>query len=168
MLIGFMAWTASAQQAPNVDDSTLLNAGKTGDQWLMAGGNYEATRYSPLTQIDSSNVSRLGLAWYYDTDSLPGTLEATPVISNGTLYRTVTWARCLQWTRAQEKKSGRGIRTRAITIFLRDPRGILTRFEPDRVCAAGREIAASRCMTEKCTSARWTRGWWRWMRKQAK
>ena len=91
LLIGLIAWTAAAQEAPHVDDSTLLNAGKTGDQWLMAGGNYEATRYSPLKQIDSSNVSRLGLAWYYDTDSLPGTLEATPVISNGILYGTVTW-----------------------------------------------------------------------------
>jgi PQQ-dependent dehydrogenase (methanol/ethanol family) len=86
-----MAWTAAAQEAPHVDDGTLLNAGKTGDQWLMAGGNYEATRYSPLTQIDASNVSRLGLAWYYDTDSLPGTLEASPVISDGVLYGTVTW-----------------------------------------------------------------------------
>ena len=91
LLIGLMAWTGAAQEAPHVDDSTLLNAGKTGDQWLMAGGNYEATRYSPLTQIDSSNVSRLGLAWYYDTDSFPGTLEASPVISNGILYGTVTW-----------------------------------------------------------------------------
>jgi quinohemoprotein ethanol dehydrogenase len=91
LLVGLIAWTAAAQEAPHVDDSTLLNAGKTGDQWLMAGGNYEATRYSPLTQIDASNVSRLGLAWYYDTDSLPGTLEASPVISNGTLYGTVTW-----------------------------------------------------------------------------
>ena len=36
-------------------------------------------------------MSRLGLAWYYDTASLPGTLEASPVISNGTLYGTVTW-----------------------------------------------------------------------------
>src|SRR5579862_8283357 len=91
LLIGLIAWTAAAQEARHVDDKTLLNAGKTGDQWLMAGGNYEATRYSPLTQIDSSNVSRLGLAWYYDTDSLPGTLEATPVISDGTLYGTLTW-----------------------------------------------------------------------------
>ena len=91
LLACLAAWTVPAQEAHGVDNTDLLNAGKTGDQWLMAGGNYEATRYSPLTQIDSSNVSRLGLAWYYDTDSLPGTLEATPVISNGTLYGTLTW-----------------------------------------------------------------------------
>ena len=91
LLAGFVAWTATAQQAHQVDDQLLLNAGKTGDEWLMAGGNYWQTRYSPLKQIDSSNVSRLGLAWYYDTGSLPGTLEASPVISNGTLYATLTW-----------------------------------------------------------------------------
>ena len=87
----FTACGTTAQQAHPVDDKTLLAAGKTGDEWLMAGGNYWADRYSRLTQINSSNVNRLGLAWYYDTDSLPGTLEATPVISNGTLYGTVTW-----------------------------------------------------------------------------
>jgi quinohemoprotein ethanol dehydrogenase len=91
LLVGLVACAATAQQATRVDDKTLLNAGKTGDAWLMAGGNYSQTRYSPLTQIDASNVDRLGLAWYYDTGSLPGTLEASPVISNGTLYGTVTW-----------------------------------------------------------------------------
>ena len=80
-----------AEQGHLVDRQTLLNAGKTGDEWLMAAGNYWATRYSPLQQIDSSNVNRMGLAWFYDTGSLPGTLEASPVISNGTLYGTVTW-----------------------------------------------------------------------------
>jgi quinohemoprotein ethanol dehydrogenase len=91
------AWTlslflgaASAQQTHPVDDKLLLNAAKT-DEWLMAGGNYGQTRYSPLKQIDASNAGKLGLAWYYDTGALPGTLEATPVISQGTLYGTLTW-----------------------------------------------------------------------------
>src|ERR1700685_3582652 len=88
LLLALVAATASAQQ---VDDKLLLNAGKTGDEWLMAGGNYAQTRYSPLKQIDASNANRLGLAWYYDTGSLPGTLEASPVIADGTLYGTVTW-----------------------------------------------------------------------------
>ena len=81
---------AAAPDGAAVTDAALLNGWKSGE-WLMAAGNYDATRYSPLTQIDASNVNKLGLAWYYDTDSLPGTLEASPVISNGTLYATVTW-----------------------------------------------------------------------------
>jgi len=91
LLVGLAAWIVSAQQPHLVDDKALLNAGKTGDEWLMNAGNYWQTRYSPLQQIDASNVDRLALAWYYDTGSLPGTLEASPVISNGTLYGTVTW-----------------------------------------------------------------------------
>ncbi|MGC2332130.1 MAG: PQQ-dependent dehydrogenase, methanol/ethanol family [Candidatus Acidiferrales bacterium] len=92
---GLAAWAGAARQdhggdEGQVTDAALLNGWKSGE-WLMAAGNYEATRYSPLKQIDTSNVNRLGLAWYYDTDSLPGTLEASPVISNGTLYATVTW-----------------------------------------------------------------------------
>ena len=81
---------AAAPDGAAVTDAALLNGWKSGE-WLMAAGNYDATRYSPLTQINASNVNKLGLAWYYDTDSLPGTLEASPVISNGTLYATVTW-----------------------------------------------------------------------------
>jgi quinohemoprotein ethanol dehydrogenase len=104
MLGGLAAWAAAvpalagdrangkaaAPDGAAVTNAALLNGWKSGE-WLMAAGNYEATRYSPLKQIDSSNVNKLGLAWYYDTDSLPGTLEASPVISNGTLYATVTW-----------------------------------------------------------------------------
>jgi PQQ-dependent dehydrogenase (methanol/ethanol family) len=88
LLLAVAIATTSAQQ---VDDKTLLNGGRSGSQWLMAGGDYAQNRYSPLKQIDAANVSKLGLAWYYDTAASPGTLEATPVISNGTLYGTLTW-----------------------------------------------------------------------------
>jgi len=89
--VALATWATAAQESYRVDDKSLLDAGKNGDEWLMAAGNYSQTRYSPLKQIDASNVNRLGLAWSYDTGSLPGTLEASPVISNGTLYATVTW-----------------------------------------------------------------------------
>ena len=91
LLVGLAGCTASAQQTRPVDDKLLLHAGKTGDEWLMAAGNYAQTRYSPLKQIDAANVTHLGLAWYYDTGALPGTLESSPVISQATLYGTLTW-----------------------------------------------------------------------------
>ncbi|MBZ5694120.1 MAG: PQQ-dependent dehydrogenase, methanol/ethanol family [Acidobacteriia bacterium] len=89
--VALATWATAAQEAYRVDDKSLLNGGKTGDEWLMNAGDYAQKRYSPLKQIDASNVKRLGLAWYYDTGSLPGTLEASPIVSNGTLYGTVTW-----------------------------------------------------------------------------
>ncbi|MGD1209725.1 MAG: PQQ-dependent dehydrogenase, methanol/ethanol family [Candidatus Acidiferrales bacterium] len=91
VMVALSASVAMAQQPRPVDDNALRNAAKNGDEWLTNGRDYAETRYSPLKQIDTTNVSRLGLAWYYDTNSFPGTVEATPIISNGTLYGTATW-----------------------------------------------------------------------------
>ena len=83
---------ATAQQSQKVDDKALKNASRNGDDWLTNGRDYQETRYSPLKQIDASNVGKLGLAWYYDTDSDRGTVETTPIESNGTLYATLPWS----------------------------------------------------------------------------
>ncbi|HKV05068.1 MAG TPA: PQQ-dependent dehydrogenase, methanol/ethanol family [Candidatus Acidoferrales bacterium] len=91
-VLALTAGVAAARHARHVDDNALKNAAKDGAEWLTNGHDYADTRYSPLKQIDAANVSRLGLAWYYDTNSFPGTLETTPIISDGTLYGTATWS----------------------------------------------------------------------------
>ena len=62
LLIG-LSWmpAASAQQTRRVDDAALRNAGKSGEEWLTYGRDPGETRYSPLNQINTTNVSRLGL-----------------------------------------------------------------------------------------------------------
>ena len=68
----FMAVTTiRAQQAARtaplaaVDANVLKNAGSPQDahpgEWLSYGRSQSETRYSPLTQINTSNVNRLGL-----------------------------------------------------------------------------------------------------------
>jgi len=47
-----------------------------------AGG----TRYSPLKQINTANVSRLQRAWTYHTGEKGRSLESTPICVNDTLY----------------------------------------------------------------------------------
>src|SRR5437660_10391295 len=79
-------WIVAGQQARRVDDLALRNAGRTGEEWLTYGLTPGETRYSPLKQIDTSNVSRLGLAWTYDVGTGGGNQEATPLFWNGTLY----------------------------------------------------------------------------------
>jgi len=86
------AGAAVAQQSRPVDDAALKNAAKNSDEWLTHGRDYAETYYSPLQQIDTTNAQRLGLAWYYDVDNPPGTIEATPIVSNGTIYGTGTWS----------------------------------------------------------------------------
>ena len=58
--------SAWAQSARTIDDPALKNAAKSGDDWTTYGFTQGETRYSPLQQINTSNVQRLGLAWSYD------------------------------------------------------------------------------------------------------
>lgn len=80
-----------AQEKKLVDTGALDNAAANGSEWLTYGHDYGDTHYSPLKQVDTSNASRLGLAWYFQTDSDPGTEEANPVVANGTMYVTTAW-----------------------------------------------------------------------------
>src|SRR5262249_5855851 len=87
-LSGFVlaTWVALGQQSRRVDDTALRNGGKTGDEWLSYGLTPGETRYSPLKQIDTTNVSRLGLAWTYDVGQNGDKQENTPLMHNGTLF----------------------------------------------------------------------------------
>ena len=79
-----------SDQAPRqVDDATLLSP-PSGD-WVTYGRDYAETHHSHLTQIDQSNVSRLGVAWTVEVGS-QGKIETTPIVYDGVLYGTSTWS----------------------------------------------------------------------------
>ncbi|MBA0085190.1 MAG: PQQ-binding-like beta-propeller repeat protein, partial [Acidobacteria bacterium Pan2503] len=86
------AWIAAGQQARRIGDADLRNAGKTGGEWLTYGLNYNENRFSPLDQINTGNISRLGLAWSYDVGPGGGSQEATPLVWDGTLYGITNWS----------------------------------------------------------------------------
>jgi len=50
------------------------------DDWPVYGGGSDQQHYSPLTQIDTGNVGKLGLVWSYD---LPPVHSATEPVSVG-------------------------------------------------------------------------------------
>ena len=52
--------------------------------WLYGGGP-EQRRYSPLAQINRSNVARLQVAWTYDTGE-PGAMQTQPVVIGDVMY----------------------------------------------------------------------------------
>ncbi len=89
--LGSVCSAQTPAQTKAVDDAALRSAATAPDQWLTIGRDYAETRFSPLKQIDNGSVSRLGLAWSYDTQSLRG-LEATPLVANGVLYATGDWS----------------------------------------------------------------------------
>jgi quinohemoprotein ethanol dehydrogenase len=90
------AATISAQQPVVVDSAVLKKAGTPADQfpgsWLTYGKSQSETRYSPLKQIDASNVKGLGLAWSYVVGAGGGNQEATPLVWNNTIYGITTWS----------------------------------------------------------------------------
>jgi len=53
--------------------------------WGAYGGDSEKTHFSPLIQINRSNVKRLEVAWSYDTQETGG-LQTSPIEIAGTLY----------------------------------------------------------------------------------
>ena len=65
--------------------ASLLSAADT-KNWPVYGGNTASTRYSHLKQINRSNVSRLQVAWTYDTADGPGASQTQPIVVNGVLY----------------------------------------------------------------------------------
>jgi alcohol dehydrogenase (cytochrome c) len=57
--------------------------------WLMARRNYQGWSYSPLKQVDTSNVKHLQLAWSWAMNE-GGASEITPIIHNGIMFLSNT------------------------------------------------------------------------------
>jgi quinohemoprotein ethanol dehydrogenase len=84
---------ASPTPPAQVDSTRLLNmaTGADAGQWLSVGRDYDEQRFSPLTQIDKTNVAQLGLAWHADIETQRGQ-EATPLYIDGVLYVSTAWS----------------------------------------------------------------------------
>ena len=76
-LVSSIVVSAQAAEVANVDDARIIENAKTGKEWPSNGLDYGANRFSPLDQITTANVGKLGLAWSYPLDSIRG-VEATP------------------------------------------------------------------------------------------
>src|SRR6266498_3347726 len=63
----------------------LATAQSQNHDWPVYGGAAEGTHYSPLAQINKSNVKQLQVAWTYDTGESGG-LQTTPIEVDGVLF----------------------------------------------------------------------------------
>lgn len=66
--------TARSEESPpgkhagDVTDARVQRELGSGDNWLVNGGRLTGEHFSPLDQINASNVEKLGLAWAADID----------------------------------------------------------------------------------------------------
>ena len=117
---------ALAAQNGGVDPATLSKP-PTGS-WPTYNGDYSGRRFSPLTAIDTSNVTSLSLAWVYrvNTGGTPGSgsIKSTPLQIDGALYFTVpdhVWAIDARtgreiWRHTWQSKGGNHIGNRGVGV----------------------------------------------------
>ncbi|MEX2573357.1 MAG: pyrroloquinoline quinone-dependent dehydrogenase [Balneolaceae bacterium] len=100
----------SSDDSGNGDMNTERNT-----EWRSYGNDPGGMRFSPLSQVNRKNVSRLEVAWTYDTGELEllreagrqDSFSATPVVVNGIMYFSTTSGRVF----ALDAESGREIWT---------------------------------------------------------
>jgi quinoprotein glucose dehydrogenase len=82
--IGMVCWIAAApadaaEASANVD-------------WTTYAGNWDASKYKPLDQINQSNFNKLEIVWRFKTDHIGNRpefkLEGTPLETGGVVYAT--------------------------------------------------------------------------------
>ncbi|HEY6991835.1 MAG TPA: acido-empty-quinoprotein group A [Bryobacteraceae bacterium] len=82
-----------------LNPATIVNPPK--GSWLTYNGDYSGRRFSPLDQINASNVKNLTLAWAFRAKVPPGSspfgmeIKSTPLQTDGVLYFTMpdnAWA----------------------------------------------------------------------------
>jgi quinohemoprotein ethanol dehydrogenase len=78
--------------AAAVNAQRMRGADTDATQWLSVGRTYDEQRFSPLQQINTTNVTKLGLAWFADFDTNRGQ-EATPLAIDGVLYVSTAWSK---------------------------------------------------------------------------
>lgn len=88
-----------AQACSPVDKNEVGDLGaqsEVGAGWPLHGQDWREQRHSPLTAINSENVSEIGLAWEYIDILVRGRthrgMEASPIVVDGVMYFTGPWS----------------------------------------------------------------------------
>ena len=93
LVVAFLVWAVvsagpvirvAAQSGTFVPVTQEMQANPDPADWLHISRTYNQHRFSPLTQINKSNVAQLRMAW---SRGLPaGTQESTPIVYRGVMY----------------------------------------------------------------------------------
>jgi quinoprotein glucose dehydrogenase len=85
MKLLILAVTLALCLAPSYAQNKSAGHNSQNHDWPIYGGTSENNRYSPLVQINRSNVKQLHVAWTYDTNESGG-LQTNPIVVDGVLY----------------------------------------------------------------------------------
>src|SRR4051794_30217644 len=136
-LLALAGTLPAAEYKITVSRERLINAQNEPQNWLMMNGDYAATRYSRLTQINRDNVKNLRMVWALALGGMQDVglngpeAETNPLIDNGLMYITDGWGTIYKvdarqpdhgefvWTSNPDvKRSGGNVpRTRGIALW---------------------------------------------------
>src|SRR6185503_1795026 len=92
----------SATAPAAVTAARLTAADSEPGQWMSHGRTYGEQRFSPLDQINTATVGKLGLSWFADLDTRRGQ-EATPIVVDDVLYVSTAWSKVKAYDAATGK-----------------------------------------------------------------
>ncbi len=92
-IVGLAAAVPPTGPSWAVDPSRLENAAKNPNDWLMYRRSYEDWQYSPLDQINTTNVKDLKVAWTHTPGRATRGLQSMPLVADGVLYYSGSYSR---------------------------------------------------------------------------
>jgi quinohemoprotein ethanol dehydrogenase len=116
--LALLAVAPPPARAGSVVDDRLLSDEQDGANWAAYGRTFQETHYSPLAEINSRNVARLGLAWSLDLD-VTNSITA-PLAVDGVIYLAAGYS----IVHAIDARTGR----------------LLWRYDPKAAAAAGTRL----------------------------
>lgn len=87
MKLLFLLVTYSAVLLGQMPYQRILAADSEPGNWLSFGGGYQSHSYSPLDQVNTSNISGLRIAWMYQI-KVSHHFETEPLVFDGFMYIT--------------------------------------------------------------------------------
>jgi len=86
-MVGLACGCLTSQARAQATFERILNSQKEPQNWLTYSGDYAGRRFSPLDQVNTSNVRTLAPKWVYQTGAT-GKIETSPLVVDGILYAT--------------------------------------------------------------------------------
>jgi alcohol dehydrogenase (cytochrome c) len=74
-----------------VSQTMLDKAAGDTNNFLLTNGDYKQQRFYPAKQISTSNVSKLHVAWIFQTE-VRESMETSPIVVNGVMYVTTSFS----------------------------------------------------------------------------
>ena len=85
LLLGAVLFSGSALAANLTGATANLAPGDAAGQWTRQARDYANTRFSPLTQINKANITKLRIAWTFSDGQIYGH-EGAPLVVGDTMF----------------------------------------------------------------------------------